>query len=67
MNIMEYQGCGMHFGVFREGMEARGQLFEKDLPMKELCEHPGRTATPMPDRGGPRHLHRGLGITEEQM
>ena len=44
----------MCFGVFQEGTEVRGQLSEKDLSMKELTEHPRRTVTPMPERGGPR-------------
>ena len=57
----------MCLGVFCKGTEARSQLSEKDLSMKELSEHPGRTVTPMPERGGPRHPHGGLGITEGQV
>ena len=55
MNIVGYLVCGMHFGVIQEGMEVRSQLSEKDVSMKELSEHPRRTVTPMPERGGPRH------------
>ena len=47
----------MHFGVFQEGREVRSQLPKKDLSMKELSEYTGRTATPMPERGGTRHPH----------
>ena len=35
--------------------------------MKELSEHPRRTETTMPERGGPRHPCGGLGMIEEQV
>ena len=56
----------MCFGVFREGTDVRSQLSKKDLSMKDLGEHPRRTETPMPERGGPRHPCRGIGIIEKQ-
>ena len=39
----------------------------KDLSVKDLTEHPRKTETPMPEKGGPRYPHRGLGIIEEQV
>ena len=61
MTIVGYLGCGMHFGVFKEGTEARSQLSEKDLSVKELSEHPWKTVTPMPKRGGSKHFFLCLG------
>ena len=47
-------------------MAVRSQLSVKDLSMKELSEHPRRTDTPMPERSGPRHPYRGLGIMKNK-
>ena len=49
------------------GMEGVVCILEVKCSAEDLCEHPGRNVTPMPEGGGPRHPHRGLGITEELM